>query len=259
LLTTAKKFADKPIVFIAVNSGTTPAQVAAYAKAQKITWPIIVDTKRGFEKAAGVGQISLRNIHQCAYITADGTLRLARSADIGRTAESALQGASWRVDPSKVPESLRLAHRAIEWGKYTLAATAIGKALKSSSSDEKDAATKLNAAVLEELEKDATKAWALGKAREFYEAHLAFRTLGQRFKGYQMPEKYASAAKWLTGRKEVQDELKADKILEAAKKLLASPKKSIRKRVPRRLKGIIKNFPDTRAAEEAQAILEKAG
>ena len=246
-------------MFIAVNSGNTPAQVAAYAKAQKITWPIIVDTKREFEKNAGVGQISVRNIKQCAYITADGTLRSSRSFNIKKVAESALQGASWRVDPSTVPESLRVAHRAIEWGKFALASSAIGKALKSGQSEEKEAATQLNAAVMEELEKDAATAWALGKASEFFEAHLEFKKLADRFKGYQTPEKYVSAAKWLARQPEVKDELKAAKVLDAAKKLLASPKESTRRRVPARLKGIIKNFPNSRAAEEAQAMLDAAG
>ena len=254
----SKEFADKPIVFIAVNSGTTPAEVAAYAKAQKITWPIIVDTKREFEKNAGVSPLSLRNIKQCSYIAADGTLRVGNWANIRQTAESALQGASWRIEPSLVPDSLRRAHRAIEWGKFSVAAVAISKALKSSQADEKAAATKLNAAVMEELEIDAAKAWALGKASDFFMAHLAFGTMTDRFKGYQTPEKYVSAAKWLAGRPEVKEELKAAKVLDAAKKLLASPKISARKRVPLRLKGIIKNFPDTQAAEEAQAMLEQA-
>ena len=245
-------------MFIAVNSGTTSAQVASYAKAQKITWPIIVDTKRKFEKNAGVRKVSTQNIKQCVYISADGTLHLVNPFNIKKIAESALQGASWRVDPSTVPESLRVAHRAIEWGKFALASTAIGKALKSGKSDEKEAASQLNAAVMEELEKDAAQAWELGKASEFFEAHLAFKTLADRFKGYQTPEKYVLVAKWLARRPDVKDELRAAKVLDAAKKLLASPKESARRRVPARLKGLIKNFPNSRAAEEAQSLLDGA-
>src|SRR4051794_34821792 len=39
----AKRYEGQPVVFIAVNSGNSPLEIAQYARDVKLTWPIIVD------------------------------------------------------------------------------------------------------------------------------------------------------------------------------------------------------------------------
>src|SRR6185295_16887547 len=72
LLALSQKYAGEPIVFIAVNSGSPRDTVARYAVGVGCPWPILVDSNRRFEKATLNEKISLENIYQAYYITADG-------------------------------------------------------------------------------------------------------------------------------------------------------------------------------------------
>ena len=105
MLAVANKYQGKPIVFIAVNSGTTTSAVASYLREHNITWPTIVDSGRQFEIAAGVGEISLQNIINYRVLNADGTLSQGRSLD--DAANRALATAAWNVDPETIPDALQ--------------------------------------------------------------------------------------------------------------------------------------------------------
>ena len=92
MLAVANENQGKPIAFIAVNSGKSHADVAKYLRRNKINWPTIVDSDRGFEKTAGVGEISLKNIWQVFVIDPDGKFRRAGSfknavEEMSKTAE----------------------------------------------------------------------------------------------------------------------------------------------------------------------------
>jgi hypothetical protein len=259
LLATAKQYEDKPIVFIAVNSGNPPAQVAAYAREHRITWPIIADFDRQFERRIGLQEITLQNIHQAYIISSNGKLSLGQWSNIPGTVERALNGASWRIAPEQIPEGLKRAWRGVEFADYSGGANDIVRALKSANPQEKEAAEKLHALIMEALEKDAADAWALGQGKQYYQAHLAFAALTNRFRGYEIPAKYVSAAKWLADQPSVKQEISAAKTLDAARGLLSSPQANLRNRAIGRLNLVINRFPETQAAKEAQALLEQAG
>jgi thiol-disulfide isomerase/thioredoxin len=99
----AKKHENEPVVFVAINSGNVPAAIQAYVKQNKVDWPVIVDTSRQMEKAAGVKEICLQNICQARLITPGGSLIMARWDDLEGAVQLALQGAQWKIDPSGIP------------------------------------------------------------------------------------------------------------------------------------------------------------
>lgn len=254
----SKEYQDKPIVFIGVNSGTSPASIAAYAKQVGITWPMIADPTRELERRVGFQEISLNNIKQVAYMTADGQVRKGNWTDVPGTISQALRGASWQVDPATIPNGLKNAWRAIEVGEFAMAARDITKSLKSGDQVTKQAAESLFAVVTTELKKDTASAWALGKAKDHYGAHVAMTQLQERFKGYEIPEKITSAAKWLEKQKSVTAEVAAQALLKEARTAIDSPITAVKKRAVSRLNNILKHHPDTQAAKEAKELLENA-
>ena len=92
LFETAAKYADQPIVFIAISSGTTRPEVEQYARSVNLTWPVIVDTDRSFERQADMGEISLQNVMQAGYLTPEGELRHGDWSKIDETIRRALEG-----------------------------------------------------------------------------------------------------------------------------------------------------------------------
>src|SRR5688572_19238738 len=99
----AKKYQGQPVVFIAVNSGNPPAEVAQYAREVRLTWPIIVDPTREFEKLYMDNEISLQNIHQCQLILPSGKKTNGQWSDLDASVQVALTGASWKIDPQTIP------------------------------------------------------------------------------------------------------------------------------------------------------------
>ncbi len=113
-----RQFQSQPVLFVAVNSGTSRNELARYLERANCRWPVICDEDRGFEKACGVPEISLNNIMQCRYIAADGSMQIANWNDVAGAARSALKRASWSLDESKVPPGLRDVSKDIEFGIY---------------------------------------------------------------------------------------------------------------------------------------------
>ena len=255
----AQQYQDKPIVFIGVNSGTNPQQVAAYARQTRIPWPVIADVTRELEQKVGIPEISLQNIMQAAYISADGQLRRASWSDRPATIDRALVGASWKVDPATIPANLRNAWKAIEFGKYSLAATDVTKLLRASDPQTKQAADSLYAIVDADLKKDAAAAWELGQQKDLYGAYVAMNQLQERFEGYEIPERITSTLAWLRKQESVKNEEQAQKIMAEAKRLLAAPNNTVRKRAKTQIQNIVKRFPKTNAATEAQRLIEAGG
>ncbi len=254
----SQQYQDKPIVFIGVNSGTNAASISAYARRVGITWPMIDDASRELETRMGITPIGLDNIKQVAFISADGRVQRGDWTNVPGTIERALQGASWQVDPAKIPAELKSAWRAIEVGQYAAAARDVTKSLKSGDQETKQAAESLFAIVKTDLDKDTNAAWAFGEAKDYYRAHVAMTQLQERFKGYEIPEKILNSSKWLAKQKSVTDEAAAQELLQEAKPLLGSPITAVKKSAVSRLNNVLKRFPDTEAAKEAKDLLAKS-
>ena len=255
----AKQYENEPILFIAVNSGTSPAAVASYAKKYDVAWPVIVDVDRSFEQSIGMKEIGLQNVTQVKIITADGSMRSGNWSDPKSSVDTALRGAKWKYDLQDIPVSLSSARKAIEFGYFNLALNDVKRASKSRTSEEKEAAKQIQAAVMGELEKEAAVAWELGQQKKYYESHKAFAQIQSRYAGYDIPDTVTKTAKWLSSQDVVRAEIQAVKILDGAKEFLSSPRLAVKNRAVTQLKNVISRFPDTKAAEEAKQLLEGIG
>ncbi len=244
---------------IAVNSGNSRSQIESYARRHRISLPIIADTDRSLERQLKVGEVSLQNIWQAAILSADGRVTRGNASDLESTATRALQGAAWNVDPQGIPADLRSAWQAIEFGNYGGGAAAVTKGLRSSKPGVKEAAERLSnytQAIIEEQLKAAEK--AIGD-NDKYEAYRLYSVVKLKFKGFSLPSDLTQTVRELAGDDTVKKEIAAMKRLDAAKKAMSSPSQSARKKSRRLLEALIATDPETKAGQEAQALLSSQG
>ncbi len=243
------------MAFIAVNSGNSVAQVSQYVRKHRIPWPVIVDSDRSFEAACDVGDISLTNIWQAKVITANGGLVGASATELDQAADRALAGAKWNVDPTKMTSELQAAWQQIEFGNFAPAAPTLKRFLRSRKTEIKDAATLLNTYVDEQLQSRLEAAAEADAAEESWKAFKLLTEVEQKFKGYDIPPNVAKDLSRLEKNEDVKNELAAYRKLTLAQKSARSSSNSSRKRAAAVLQLIVKEFPETEAAEKAQQLL----
>ncbi|HZZ72467.1 MAG TPA: redoxin domain-containing protein [Pirellulales bacterium] len=252
----AKKYQDKPIVFIAVNSGAPRSTLEAYVRETGLTWPILVDTSRDFESRSGINPvISLQNVYQLKMLTPDGRLQSGNFEDMEGSIEAALKGAAWKVDPKEIPPGLQPAWQAIEFGNYAYAGPIVKKALTAPHADLKEGAEKLKAAVQVEIDAAVKVAQEAEDKGNSWAAYSDYGQLAQRFAGFELPPAVEVSRKRLATDPKVKLGLTAQHDLDAAKRLLSSTSTVAHKKGTNMLDKIVKDAPDTDAAKEAQAIL----
>lgn len=259
LMETAAKHADEPIVFLAVNSGTSPQQVAAYTRTVQLDWPVLVDTDRSFERLCDVGEISLQNVMQVAYIKADGQVTRGRWDDIEGSIQMALKGAKWNVDPADVPEDLKPVWRNLEFGKYLDAAQPLSKALKSPKPALKAAAEKLVAPVNERITEQLEAATKSASENRKSEAYEKYGEIAAQFAGYPAAEPATARRKELAKDPELKKEMVALKQFEKQKALLDSPKPAVRERARAAIQKMIDAQPDGYVAQQGRKLLGPPG
>ena len=249
----ANKYQGDPVVFIAVNSGNSSSEVASYIRKNGITWPTIVDSARAFESAAGVGEISLDRISGYRVLNAEGSL--VRSYGIDGSAKVAMTTAEWNVDPDGIPDSLKAAWQAIEFGDFVSQARTLRRALKSKKTEVQTAAQTLNDYVQGKLTATLEKAIAAKTADDEWLAYKTFLEFEHRFKGYDTDTDVKAELKILLGSDAVKTQLTASRQLENA---LKTASRSGMERAAKRLKKLIEKYPNTEAAEKAQNALDSA-
>lgn len=245
------------MAFIAVNSGNSAAQVSQYVRKHRIPWPVIIDPDRSFEAACDVGDISLTNIWQAKVITAKGQLVGASATELDRAADRALEGAKWNVDPTKMTPELQTAWQNIEFGNFAPAATTLKRFLRSRKPEIKDAATLLSSFVDEQLQSRLEAAAEADAAEDSWHAFKTLTEVEQQFKGYELPSNVAINLSRLEKTEDVKNQLAAYRKLTLAQKVARSSSNASRKRAARMLQQLIDEFPDTDAADEAQAMLSR--
>ena len=255
VLSLSQQYANKPVLFIAVNSGNDPRTVSNYVRQARITWPVIVDFDRSFESTMGVRTISLDNVIQVRYVSSDGAARPGKWSDIPATVEAALEGASWRVEPLGMPKELRNAWREIEFGDYAAAARDVNKYAKSKKENQKSAAASLLAAVNEAMEADLDKVRDDLRDQKHWESYKGLKLVEQRYKGYEVPEVVDNKIKELAKRDDVRDEIDAKKTLDKALSTAAKNSASAKRKAKNLLEKLVKNSPNTEAASKAQDLL----
>ncbi len=250
--------AKQPVIFIAVNSGTPPAQVAAYVRRHRIIWPVIVDVDRSFERACGIQPpVSLQNIWQVRILTPDGRLLPGSATNLEASAQLALQGAAWNVDPEGIPPSLHRAWQAIEFGRFSAVAKQVRKAARSRDPATRQGAEKLLNYVHQQIQQQLQQAQeALQQGRK-WTAYRLLEQLLERFAGYELPPQVREQIKTLARDPELKTQRAAWRMLQKAQQLLRSPR--THRRGEALLERVVKQYPQTEAAQVAQQLLGSSG
>lgn len=254
----SRKYADKPVVFLAISSGTERGQMEQYMRTNNVAWPVVLDPARELEQAAGVGQISLMNITQYRYITADGSIHPGNWQDVPGTVEKALEGASWRVDPTGLPAALKPAWQQVEIGNYAMAAPIIKKAVADKKPELKAAGEKLQTAVEEALALEIAEAEKASAGADKWTTFKNFRAIAERYKGFTLPEAFRKTGTALFNDEEVKRQLAAYDELKALEKGLTSGSPLVRSRTVAKLDKIITDHAGTEAAALAEEIKQQA-
>ena len=217
----ARKFQDKPVLFLAVNSGTPRPQLQSYLRKNKVRWPAIADTDRSFERSCGVPTISLRNIYQVRIMKPDGTLIATSPTRMEQALSGAVGAAKWNVDPKGIPVSLKSA-----W---------------------------VNVEKMSKQIESAKKAEADGK---LWVAFRGYSDAAVRYKGYELPKDITATIKKLQTSPDVKKEVTALRILAAAKRKLYGKTVSSRKSGFRALERLAEQQAETQAGLEAQRLID---
>lgn len=251
----ASKFNNKPVLFLAVNSGTPRSQVQSYLRKNRIGWPAIADIDRSFERTCGVPAVSLKNILQMRILRPDGRLVSTSSTRLEATLTQALADASWNVDPQGIPASLKRTWFQVEFGNFSAAAAAVKKAIKSRKTETKEAGTRLKAYVEKKMQAQLTAAKKAEDEKKLWEAYEGYNDATGRFKGYALPGDLPATVRRLAAEKEVQREIKALRTLATARRKLGSKSASARKGGLRMLRQLADQQPDTQAGQVATKLL----
>jgi len=247
-----KSYADKPVVFVAVNSGNGKGEVEGYAKSTKFEWPILVDASRAVEKAYVGAEISLQNIYQWVVIDPDG--KPARVGDEGG-AEARIQqllpSAKWTFDGIAVPDKLKPMARDLEFGFYDPGIADLASLAAKGSKELGEAAKAMYAKFTPLAEGGLERGKAAQAEGKPWVAYLEFERVAAWFKKTDYEKQATSALAELKKDKVVKDELAARQLLEQAKGLLGSGKKAEAAQAQGLLQALTKKYPATEAAKEA--------
>ncbi|WP_442484306.1 TlpA family protein disulfide reductase [Aeoliella sp. SH292] len=257
LLAAAEQNSDKPVVFIAVNSGNTPEQIRGYLSRNNIKWPVIVDPDRSFEKEALAAEISLNNIYQVRVLTPDGKWRGVSPDQFGLAAETAAETGSWNVDPTTMPEELLPVWQRVEIGDYGTASKALMRAGKQGNAETKEAAKQLYSVVKASMDADLEAIKEQLQAGEEWAAFQAIESFQKQYDGYPVPAAVAKKYDELKKSDGVQQQHKAAKKLAAAIRAGSKNTPAAIERAVAQLETLIEEFPGTEAADEAQKLIEQ--
>tara|TARA_B100000029_G_scaffold492727_1_gene554369 strand:- start:238 stop:1035 length:798 start_codon:yes stop_codon:yes gene_type:complete len=256
----ASKFQDKPVLFLAVNSGTPRPQMQAYMRKNRIRWPGIADVDRSFERSCGVPPVSLRNIYQVRIMRPDGKLQATSPTRMEQTLTGLIGAAKWNVDPEGLPPSLKTAWFQVEFGNFAQAATSLKKAGNSRKSELKSGATRLLNYVNEKLAKQIEAAETAEKDMKAWVAYKAYADAAVRYKGYEkLPKDLTATINKLKSHADVKKEVSALRILAAAKRKLYGKNISTRKSGFRALERLANEQSETQAGREAQKLIDSLG
>lgn len=244
--------AGKPVVHVLIISGVSKSEVEGWAKESKCEWPILVDERRETEKFFGT-QISLQNILQSYAFRADGTLDRSN-----RTTEDLLQDAKFFFDGITVPAKLKPLADDIELGFFENGVPEIASLAQKGSKELGEAAKAMYDKLKVVADDLVSKAKAFEGEGKKYAAYAEYAKLAAWFKKTEYEKPAAVSMAELKKDKSVQDELNAKQMLDQARPLLASNKKSDKPAAAGILAAVQKKYPATEAAKEAARLAESA-
>ncbi len=187
LIKLSEKYADQPVLFVGINSGTPRTQLVDYVKGVNLKWPVLIDSQRSFEKQSEVGEISLQNIFQIASIDGRGQFQQGRWDDLEGAVKRALTNARWKLPPTDLPTELLTACRAIEFGQYADAAKTLGRSKDSSDLQVKSASERLLKIVNQSIGQDISR---LSPSNDKWQHYVQMRVIADRYRGYILPDDF---------------------------------------------------------------------
>lgn len=249
---TARAYEGKPVLFLAVNSGTDPRLLKRYLGKYRVKWPVISDPTREFESAMGVPRLRAQtDTYALKYVSGDGKAGEIQEADLAAAAEAALKGAEWRVDPKGLPAPLLSAWKAIELGDFAAAARTVNRALESKAPDVRVGGQKLHDAVTDEIKSIGREAATALRDDDTWTAYKLLRSIEDRFGAYDIDlvEDAAKKAEEFSKIDAVSNEITASRKLD----------KALARRSGRDLKRVATKYPSTEAGAKASKLLAKLG
>ena len=244
----AAAMADRPVMLIGVNSGTSPDKLMRYVRKNRIKVPVIMDVDRSFESAAGVDPISLRNIYQARIIDGDGQLVRGSGRDVPGTLATAAESAAWNVDPTGLPPAVMPLWRMIEFGNFAAAAKPLSRLQNDRRPEMKTAAERLSGYVDEQLQSAIATADAAHDAGQKWDAYKRYTQITDRFAGHDLPDSIATRIDDLEKDATVKNEAAAQKQSQLIDKMIRSGK-ATPKRITALRKKLAEKYPGTEAVQ----------
>ena len=257
LLEQAQEHALDPVVVIGVNSGTPPAELSAYLREHQITWPVIVDIDRSFERQVLGSTISLKNIYGIRIRKADGKWEANIRRQMPAAIEAAAKGGRWRVMPTTVPPELRPAWGLVELGNFSAALPMISRYERRGSDEVKQTAAALRDAVGVTLAEEQDAIGKLLSEGEQWQAYQAIGSLLDAYQGYEVDPQLEEQLKELKSSDAVRQEQTAAQKLQQAYRVGSAGSPAAIKRATTMLTKIVTEYPDTEAASKAEGLLQQ--
>jgi len=251
-----EKYKDKPIIFLAVNSGNKTAMVDRYRKSTGLVMPVLVDEDRSTEKRYGF-TISLRNIIQWRVIDGEGKIVGYSAQDA--VIQQALKNARFELGDRAFSDALKPTAKQVEWGEYEAAVKTLKRYLRTSNKTQKADALY----ILDFLEKKAQalaeKARAEEQAGRGWAAYLIHQDIVKRFSLCSAAGEAKKATRRLDRLPAIRKEKREWKSYQQALKLLADKSKYRRKQGRTLLQQIKARSADTEAGRRAKEKLAELG
>lgn len=254
----SEAYVGKPVLFLGVASANDARSFERYLRRNRVQWPVIADPGGALTNAMGVPNLDPAGANSTAVkvLSAEGALRDGLTGDFQGTAELALEGAAWRVDPSTIPPRLNKAWRAIELGDFAAAAKQVTRAAKERDPELKAAAERLLKAVRDEAEPIASDAQEALQSSDSWSAYKHLDTLVTRFDGYdELIGIAADKLKELAEQEEVKKELAALTLFDKARAQDAKGTAAGTRRAKSTLQRLLEDHPGTEAASKAEEAL----
>jgi hypothetical protein len=250
----AKKYEDKPIIFLGVNSGSPRSTVERYRQSTGFTFPVLVDEHKRTEGAYGI-EIGLRNIMQWRIIDASGRI-VGWRPDEGTLAK-AVKGASfWLYDKREFTSEARDAARALEWGRYADGSAKLARLSRAGSKAAKEDVKFIVDALEAKANGEYERAEALAKEGKKFAAYRVHERVITDFALTKVAKRSKAAMLALKRDSSVRKELMALMNYERAVKMLGSRRPSDRQNGRLLLRQIQMKFKGTEAARLAEQKLE---
>jgi hypothetical protein len=164
--------------------------------------------------------------------------------DVRSAVEDAVEGATWKVEPSEIPESLKSTWRAVEFGQFKGAQSSLKKAIASQNKELAAAANKVNAIIIDALQEEIADVKKLIDQGDYWLAFECCQQLIEQFNGIEMPPNFDDLKKSLNKEGAVKSGLILRKLVETSKKLVNSGK-PLSKKIKSQLEKIETDYPNS--------------